>query len=77
MMWQEILLSPNIKPGHKPRTPQNFCRFPWEQSEEDELKQKAQAYRITPEEEAELNRIIAEWEARQASATETDNEQDR
>lgn len=77
MMWQEILLSPNIKQGHKPKSPQAFCRFPWEPSEAEELKQKAEAYKITPEEEAELNRIIAEWEASQASKTEPENEQNR
>lgn len=77
MMWQEMLLSPNIKQGHKPRSPQKFCRFPWEQSEEDELRQKAEEYRITPEEEAELNRIIKEWEASKAAETENENEQDR
>ncbi len=77
MMWQEMMLSPNIKPAHKPKTPQAFCRFPWEQSADEELAEKSKAYRITPEEEAELNRIMKEWEASQASKTETENEQDR
>ena len=72
MMWQEMLLSPNIKQGHKPRTPQKFCRFPWEQSEADELKQKAEQYRITPEEEAELNRIMQEFEASRASKNDSE-----
>lgn len=76
--WQQHLLSPHIKQGKKARTPQAFCRFPWEESEEEEIKRKAEEYRITPEQEAELNRIMAEWEASKASAkTETDNEQDR
>ncbi len=77
MMWQEMLLSPNIKPGRKPKTPQAFCRFPWEQTEAEELAEKAKQYRITPEEEAELNRIMKEWEASKASKSATDNEQDR
>lgn len=77
MMWQEMLLSPNIKPGHKPKTPQAFCRFPWEQTEAEELAEKAKQYRITPEEEAELNRILKEWEASQATETDKEHEQDR
>lgn len=77
MMWQEMLLSPNIKPGRKPKTPQAFCRFPWEQTEAEELAEKAKQYRITPEEEAELNRIMKEWEASKASKSAIDNEQDR
>ena len=77
MMWQEMLLSPNIKQGHKPRTPQAFCRFPWEQSEAEELAEKAKQYRSTPEEVTELNRIMAEWEASKASKTENEDEQDR
>ena len=77
MMWQEMLLSPNIKPAHKPKTPRAFCRFPWEQTEADELTEKAKQYKITPEEEAELNRIMKEYEAQLASETENENEQDR
>ena len=61
--WQQHLLSPHIKPGKKAKTAQDFCRFPWEESSEEELKRKAAMYKITPGEEAELNRIIAEWEA--------------
>ena len=74
MMWQEVLLSPNIKRHDKPKTPQAFCRFPWEESEEVEMAEKAKQYRITPEEEAELNKIFKEFEARQASKTTTENE---
>ena len=77
MMWQEMMLSPNIKPAHKPKTPQAFCRFPWEQSADEELAEKAKAYRITPEEEAELNRIMAEYEAAQASQKEHEDVKDR
>ncbi len=77
MMWQEMLLSPNIKPVHKPKTPTAFYRFPWEPSADEELAEKAKQYTITPEEEAELNRIMKEWEASQASKTEIENEQNR
>lgn len=63
--WQNMLLSPNIKPVNKPRTPTAFCRFPWEEAEDEELKRKAKEYRVTPEEIAELNRIFAEVEAAQ------------
>lgn len=56
--WQQMLLSPNIKPGHKPNTAKGYCTFPWERETAEELKQKAAECRITPEQEAELNEII-------------------
>lgn len=77
MMWQEMLLSPHIKPANKPKTPQFFCRFPWEQPEAEELAEKAKQFRITPEQEAELNRIMKEFEASQAQKPEQTNEQNR
>lgn len=78
LAWQNVLLSPNIKPAHKPKTATAYCRFPWEESEEDELTRKAKEYRVTPEEVAELNRIMAEWEAaKNSSKTEIEDEQDR
>lgn len=77
MAWQEVLLSPNIKPYNKPKTPQAFCRFPWEESQDDELKRKAEQYRITPEEEAELNRIFKEIEGDLALKPQPEDEQDR
>ncbi len=78
MMWQEMLLSPNIKPGSKPRTPQSFCRFPWEQPDAEALAEKAKEYRVTPEQVAELNRIMTEWEAGKAAPkTVKKDEQDR
>lgn len=63
MVWQIMRLSPYIKPVDKPNSPKSFWPFPWEQPDDDELKRKAEMYRITPEEEAELNRILMEWEA--------------
>lgn len=69
-----MLLSPYIKPVNKAKTPAAFCRFPWEKPEADELKEKAKQYRVTPEEERELNRIMAEWEASKASNKDNKNE---
>ena len=40
-----------------------FLRFPWEEPESEELKRKAEEYRVSPEEAAELNRIFQEIEA--------------
>lgn len=62
MAWQNVLLSPNIKSANKPRTPRAFWRFPWEEPEDEELRRKAADYRVSPEEEAELNRIFKELE---------------
>lgn len=73
MCWQEVLLSPNIKQGSKPKTPQAFCRFPWERSEKEEVLEKAKTFRMTPEQAAELNRIMAEVNEKRS----LNNEQDR
>lgn len=62
MAWQNLLLSPNIKPANKPKTPQAFYRFAWEQPTEDELRKKVQEYTVTPQEIEGLNRIFAEIE---------------
>ena len=61
--WQNVLLSPNIKSHNKPKSPRAFLRFPWEEPESEELKRKAEEYRVSPEEAAELNRIFQEIEA--------------
>lgn len=53
-----MLLSPNIKPASKPKTVQAFCRFPWEVQTDAELKEKAEACKISPAELNELNEII-------------------
>lgn len=63
-MWQHMLLSPNIKASNKPKTPQAFCRFAWEQEAESEVIEKAKQYRVTEAEKTELNRIISEWESK-------------
>ena len=75
MAWQNVLLSPNIKPHNKPKTAQSFCRFPWEVPEADELAEKAKQFRVTAEEEAKLNKIMSDWEASQKKAE--SNVQDR
>lgn len=73
LAWQEMLLSPNIKPAHKPKTPLTFCRFPWEQPDQDELVEKAREYKVTPEEEVALNKILQDWEAKHAPKKVEDN----
>ena len=54
---------PYIKAHQKPKTAQAFCRFPWERPDQEELAEKAKQYRVTPEEEAALNKILMDWEA--------------
>lgn len=61
--WQGMLMSPYIKAHQKPKTAQAFCRFPWERPDQEELAEKAKQYRVTPEEEAALNKILMDWEA--------------
>lgn len=73
--WQNMLLSPYVKKHNKPSSPQGYCRFPWEQSSDEELAQKAREFRITDEETAELNRIIKEWEAGKKPAQNTNNDE--
>jgi len=62
MAWQTMLLSPNIKPGNKPKTPHAFCPFPWEELDNEALKKKADQCKVTEDEKNELNRIFAEIE---------------
>lgn len=69
MAWQNAL--PNFERARRPRTPQAYWRFPWEQPSEDELREKAEQYRVSAEEAAELNRIFAEIENKE------NHEQDR
>lgn len=56
--WQRVLLSPDIKPGKKPRTARAFVRFPWEEPEAEEMKRRAKESRVTEEEMAVLNAIF-------------------
>lgn len=59
--WQAfhiIRWYPMMKANVRPKKPQDLCQFPWEQESPEELKRKAEQYKISPEEEAELNEII-------------------
>lgn len=58
ILWQQMLMSPNIKPANKPKTAKGYCKFPWENESQEQIMQKAQQCKITPEQEAELNEII-------------------
>ena len=59
--WHLYNLSANIREGHKPRRPIDLVRFPWEQTEEEELEEKAKIYgRVTDDEKNELLRIFRE-----------------
>ena len=62
MAWRDVLLSPNIKAIDKPKSPQDFLRFPWEESKHTEMARKAEEYRVTDAEVAELNKIMEVWE---------------
>ena len=59
--WQAfhiIRYYPMTKAAARPKKPKDLCQFPWETENPEELKRKAEQYRISPEEEAELNKII-------------------
>lgn len=55
-MWQHILLSPNIKSGNKPKSPQAYMRFPWEKDPADEV--KPEDCTITAEVSDALNKLV-------------------
>lgn len=58
-IWHQYQLSPNIKSGRKPRRPVDLQRFPWEESEKDELKRKAKKYgKVSKKELNELLKIF-------------------
>lgn len=56
--WQ--MMRPNFKKGSEPKTPQAFVRFPWEQPEADEAREKMERSRVTEAQAAVLNRIFDE-----------------
>ena len=67
LAWQMMLLSPNIQPGKKPRTVQDFMRLPWEKKPVEMSAEKArEKARVTDEEKAILNAIFDEIHARGA-----------
>ena len=49
--------NPYIKPP-RAHTAQSCCRFPWEETTEEEAREAAERCRVTPEEEAKLNEIF-------------------
>ena len=63
--WHQMRLSPNIPKHSTSSTPKAFCRFPWEAPSDEELKAKAEEYRITEEEIEELNKIFASLDGAQ------------
>lgn len=56
---------PFIKQHCKPTTPKDLLTFPWEVETEQERREKAAEFRITKEQEAELNEIIKVLEKKQ------------
>lgn len=56
--YQVIHWDPMLKNAARPKKPTDICKFPWEQETPEELQRKAEEYKITPEQEAELNKII-------------------
>ena len=64
LAWQMMLLSPNIQPGKKPRTVQDFMRLPWETA--PAMTVTAEKARVTEREKAVLNAIFDELHARGA-----------
>lgn len=57
MAWQNMMLSPNIKPQHKPKTPQAFMRFPWEPAPKEV---RVEDIRVSEDEARVLNAIFRE-----------------
>lgn len=52
-------MNPYIK-GMKARTPRQYIRFPWEEMTAEEANAKRKSCHVTPEEQAELDRIFKE-----------------
>lgn len=52
-------MNPYIK-GMKARTPRQYIRFPWEKMTAEEANAKRESCHVTPEEQAELDRIFKE-----------------
>lgn len=60
-VWQ--LLSPHYKKGQAPKTPQAFCRFPWEGQTDQQIHEAYKRSRITPAEQEWLDRMFPRQEA--------------
>jgi len=52
-------MNPYIK-GARARTPRDYIRFPWEQMTAEEANAMQERCHVTPEEQAELDRIFKE-----------------
>ena len=53
------LMNPYIK-GTKAHNPRSYIRFPWEEITEDEIEKLREKSHVTPEEQAELDRVFNE-----------------
>lgn len=61
LSFQEMMLNPYIKSFDKPRTPRQYCPFPWDQ-EEPEVEQTVVG--LTEEEEQRLFDLMAAFDAK-------------
>lgn len=59
MCFNIYSLSPYIK-GMKARTPRQYIRFPWEEMTPEEANAMKDRCHVTPEEQAELDKIFKE-----------------
>ena len=53
-------MNPHIKPGMRARTARAYYRFPWEEMTAEEANAMQASCHVTPEEQAELDRIFKE-----------------
>lgn len=61
MAWQQVLLSPDIKPAQKPHTPKAFMTFPWEKPDAGEIERMKEDSVVTESEAIELTKIFADY----------------
>lgn len=53
-----MLLSPHFKKTRFPKTPQAFCRFPWERMDEDETREAIERSHVSQAEVDALNALF-------------------
>ena len=58
MCWHAMMLSPDIKPYNKKKTPHAFFPFPWEEPEKETT---PEVCHISEETEAALNDIVKDY----------------
>ena len=56
-VWQEMM--PHYKKGQAPTSPEAYFRFEWEEPTEEEIAERKEESKISPEQVAELNRLVA------------------